>query len=103
PQQPRLPMPPNSPFHTPNGVSLRPAGEKMVSNLSKFREDVMIYRMQEATEVPEGMCVFHEHSDHYSLQVAREMTLEELNERGYRAQTKEEFLDAYYDEDDQDN
>ncbi|KAJ3200555.1 hypothetical protein HDU67_002008 [Dinochytrium kinnereticum] len=81
----------------------------MVQILNDFRDDVRIYRLQEATEVPEGLCVLHEHGGHYSLQVAKEMTLEDFNGRltkfleGLPSQSREEFLEFFYDDDDQDN
>jgi hypothetical protein len=105
-----MPMPPGSEFHTPNGMSLRPCSEKMIGILKNYAGNtVRVYRMQEATNVPKGFCVFHEHSDHYSLQVASPMPLSEMNQKlteflkSIPSVTKEQFLEAYYDVDDQDN
>ena len=105
-----MPMPADSPFHTPNGMSLRPCSPKMIDILKNFNgNEVRVYRLQEATECPEGLCVFHEHSDHFSLQVARPMSLDEFNDKltqylkSIPSVTKDQFLEAYYDEDDQDN
>ena len=104
------PIPEGSEFHTPNGMSLRPLSPKMIDILKNFNgQNVKVYRCQEATKVPDGFCVFHEHSDHYSLQVAQPMALSEMNEKltDYLASipsvTKDQFLESYYDEDDQDN
>ena len=65
--------------------------------------------MQEASKLSEDLCVFHEHSDHYSLQVTREMGLEEFNGKlteylkSLPSNSKEEFLEWWDDVDDQDN
>lgn len=105
-----MPMPDGSKFHTPNGMSLRARSDKMMAILSNFQGDeVHVYRMQEGTTVPDGMCVYLEHSDHYSLQVTRPITLEQFNTQlteylqSLPALTKQEFIDAYNDIDDQDN
>ena len=96
-------------FHTPNGMSLRPLGPNMIDILNRFRGEAMIYRLQEATPLPEGTVLFHEHSDHYSLQVEKPMMLEDFNEKltaylkTLPAVTKQDFLEAYDDLDDQDN
>jgi len=41
----------------------------------------MIYRLEKGSTLPQEFCLFHEHTDHYSLQVARAMGLEEVNRR----------------------
>lgn len=103
------PMPIGDPFHTPNGMSLRPSGETMASILRGFRGDPKVYRMQAGTTLPEGLVVLHEHSDHYSLQAAREMPLAELNAsltaylQTLPSVTRDAWLAAYDDVDDQDN
>ncbi|KAJ3288515.1 hypothetical protein HDU79_004789 [Rhizoclosmatium sp. JEL0117] len=103
-----LPME-GSTFHTPNGMSLRPLGPKMIDILEKFKGDPTVYRMQENLKVPEGMVLIHEHSDHYSMQVAEPMSLEAFNGKLTRfletlpKQTKQQFLDEWYDEEEGDN
>lgn len=104
------PMPAESHFHTPNGMSLRPMGDKMIEILRNFRgDDLRVYRLQEGTKLPEDLCVFHEHGDHYSMQVARPMPLPEFNEKltellkASPSASKQEMIDAYDDIDDQDN
>ena len=103
------PMPADSPFHTPNGMSLRPSGEKMAAILREFRGDPQVYRMQEGTFLPSGLVVFHEHSDHYSLQVSEEMSLSDFNARltdylkSLPRVSRDAWLAAYDDVDDQDN
>ena len=96
-------------FHTPNGMSLRPLGPNMIDILNRFRGEAMIYRLQEATALPEGTVLFHEPSDHYSLNVEKPMSLEDFNDKlteylkTLPAVTKQDFLEAYDDLDDQDN
>ncbi|KAJ3402891.1 hypothetical protein HDV05_008164 [Chytridiales sp. JEL 0842] len=98
-------------FTTPNGMSLRPANEKMVKILEAFRggDDLRIYRLQENSLLPEDLVVFHEHSDYYSMQVAKAMSLGQFNQRlteylmTLPSQSKSEFMEWYNDVDDQDN
>jgi len=104
-----LPMPLESEFHTPNGMSLRPAGENMRQILENFRGSPRIYRFQEYMALPEGLILFHEHTDHYSLQTSVPTPLDELNQKltmlleSLPSVTKEQWLDWYNDPDDQDN
>jgi hypothetical protein len=96
-------------FHTPNGMSLRPSGEKMAAILREFRGGPRVYRLQEGTRLPDGLVILHEHSDHYSLQVSEEMTLTAFNSKltAYLESlpnvSKDAWLAAYDDIDDQDN
>ncbi|KAJ3086430.1 hypothetical protein HDU96_004917, partial [Phlyctochytrium bullatum] len=64
----------------PNGMSLRPLGEAMLNILAGFQGPARIYFMPEGMQLPEELCVFHERTDHYSMQVTREMPLEEFNQ-----------------------
>jgi hypothetical protein len=103
------PMPADSPFHTPNGMSLRASSEKMATILREFRGEPRVYRMQEGTLLPSGLVVLHEHTDHYSLQVSEEMALAQFNQKltDYLKTlpnvSKAEWLAAFDDVDDQDN
>lgn len=101
--------PPKDKFHTPNGMSLRPAGANMLSILENFRGSPMIYAFVCGMEVPKDMALYHEHTDHYSLQTDVDIPLEEYNEKltsllqSLPAQTKEQFLEMLNDDNDQDN
>ena len=106
-----LPMQGNH-FHTPNGMSLRQANDKMMNILSNFRGDLnllRIYRMQENSPVPDDMVLILEHSDHYSLQTSKEVSLNDFNSKlteylqSLPSLTKEQFVEFYNDVDDQDN
>ena len=99
-------------FHTPNGMSLRQANDKMMNILNNFRGDpnlLRIYRMQENSRVPEGMMLILEHTDHYSLQTSIEQSLADFNAKlteylkSLPSLTKEQFQEFYNDVDDQDN
>jgi hypothetical protein len=98
-------------FHTPNGMSLRPPTEKMRQILEDFRggDSLRIYRLQENLQLPDGLVVIHEHSDHYSLQTTRPVRLEDFNRhlteflQSLPSQSKQEFIDEYDDIDNQDN
>ena len=96
-------------FHTPNGMSLRPNSDIMIKILNNFRGSPRVYALPVGTTLPDGLVVFHEHSDHYSLQTTVPIPLPILNEKLTQllansvSVTKEQFLDAQEDEDDQDN
>lgn len=97
-------------FHTPNGMSLRPNSENMINILRNFRGSPRVYSLPVGTKLPDGLCVIHEHSDHYSLQTTEQIPLPALNDKLTRlladaavSVTKEQFLEAQDDEDDQDN
>ena len=99
-------------FHTPNGMSLRQKSAKMVSILESFRgnpDSIKVYRMQEWSQVPLDMVLILEHSDHYSLQVNKPMTLDQFNTsltnylQSLPSQSMQENLDEYNDLDDFDN
>lgn len=98
-----------SKFTTPNGMSLRPAGDTMIQILKSFRGEPKIYHLACGLELPKGLVVYHEHSDHYSLQTSEPISLTMFNERLTKflqelpAQTKEQFLNQMEDIDDQDN
>ena len=103
------PLPIPSSFHTPNGMSLRPAGPNMISILERFRGSPIIFTLACGLELPQGLCLYHEHSDHYSLQTTVPVALQDFNESLTRflsalpRQTKDQFLAQMMDEDDQDN
>jgi hypothetical protein len=65
--------------------------------------------MQEWSQVPLDMVLILEHSDHYSLQVNKPMTLDQFNTsltnylQSLPSQSMQEFLDEYNDLDDFDN
>lgn len=100
-----------SQFHTPNGMSLRTANPKMRQILGDFRggPELRVYRMQEHLNLPDGLVLLHEHSDHYSLQTSVPVPLDKLNQKlteflqTLPSQSKEEFIEWFDDVDDQDN
>lgn len=104
------PVPVDTPFEGPNGMSLRPAEENMLGILKKFKGTPMVYRMHEGLLLPESLVVYHEHTDHYSMQTQTPMSLGEFNtaltdflKSLPPPMTREQFFAAMDDEDDQDN
>jgi hypothetical protein len=103
------PMPPNSSFHTPNGMSLRPVGENMLRILQEYKGEPRIYRIHEGLLLPSGLIVYHEHTDHWSLQTSEPIALAAFNEKltafleTLPSQTRQQFLEQLEDEEDQDN
>jgi hypothetical protein len=96
-------------FHTPNGMSLRPKSDKMLDILRDFKGSPRVYCLHEGMNLPEGLVVIHEHSDHWSLQTSTPISLPDLNNKMTALLattvnvTKEQFLAAQEDEEDQDN
>ena len=104
------PVAPGTPFAGPNGMSLRPAGANMTRILLGFKGAPQIYRMHEGLLLPDGLVVYHEHTDHYSLQTTAPIALADLNAMMTELlrslpppQTREQFQAMLNDEDDQDN
>mmetsp|Transcript_7041 Transcript_7041/g.10461 ORF Transcript_7041/g.10461 Transcript_7041/m.10461 type:complete len:149 (-) Transcript_7041:98-544(-) len=95
-------------FHTPNGMSLRPAGEKMIEVLKQYKGEAKVFRLHEGVLLPPNLVVLHEHTDHYSLQTTEPIELPKFNQLlseyllTFPSSTKEQFLEEYFDEDDQD-
>ena len=98
-----------SKFTTPNGMSLRPVGENMLKILGAFKNETMLYRMHEGMELPSDFVLYHEHTDHYSLQTSKDISLQDFNMKltvflkSLPSQTKSQFLEELEDEDDFDN
>ncbi|KAM0664869.1 hypothetical protein ACQRIT_000503 [Beauveria bassiana] len=91
-------------YKAPNGASLRPNSpyqQLLVKKLFKG-DDVRIYSIPKGMPLPESLLLVHERSDHYSLQPARNMPLEEANREitGFLlgnalVYTKSQWLHAY--------
>lgn len=96
-------------FTTPNGMSLRPVTDTMLGILKAFKGEPKVYRLACGMELPPGLVLYHEHSDHYSLQTSKPIQLDELNKRltellqSLPVQTREQFLKEIEEIDDQDN
>lgn len=104
------PVPLNTPYEGPNGMSLRPAEEKMLGILKNLKGNPKVYRMHEGLLLPEPLVVCHEHTDHYSMQTQTPISLVEFNAALTDflnslppPMTREQFFAAMDDEDDQDN
>lgn len=66
-------------FTGPNGMSLRPDCSKFRCLLSSFRGPFKVYTLQSGLQIPEDLLLIHEHTDHYSLQVKKSMSLDHFN------------------------
>ncbi|KAF8526617.1 hypothetical protein BU17DRAFT_62106 [Hysterangium stoloniferum] len=69
-------------FIGPNGCSLRepfsPTFQEIVRN---FRgSNILVYVLPKGSPLPPSLTILHEHSDHFSMQCTRPMTLDELND-----------------------
>ncbi|KAL8921734.1 MAG: hypothetical protein Q9172_003851 [Xanthocarpia lactea] len=98
---------PNS-YAAPNGASMRPntAAQKRLVTIFN-RSTAVVYSLPAGTKLPEDLLMVHEFRDHYSLQAATEMTVEELNSKittflknNGKTLTKElnSLLDTFYAE-----
>ncbi|MCJ1249704.1 hypothetical protein MMC30_006930 [Trapelia coarctata] len=88
---------------TPNGASMRPNTRTQNSLVKTFHgSNIVIFAIPQGTQIPDGLILVHGFADHYSLQAAKEMTLQELNKRvtdfmntaGQRL-TKEQWFQKY--------
>ena len=68
-------------FLGPNGMSMRPLGPMLAVLLHNFKGRCNVFEVPEGTKIPKGLILFHEHSDHFAVQPAEEMTLSELNKQ----------------------
>ncbi|GAA5912534.1 hypothetical protein JCM6882_004795 [Rhodosporidiobolus microsporus] len=67
-------------FEKPNGCSLRPDGPTMQEIIRNFgARDTVVWRIEEGTHLPPTLILYHEHSDHYSLQPRVPMPLSDLD------------------------
>jgi hypothetical protein len=95
-------------FSTPNGMSLRPSSETMRTILESFRGEPTIYTLSTGLKLPDGLCIYHEHTDHYSMQCTKPISLDDFNVKltdflkSLPSQSKQQFLAMLDDIDDQD-
>ncbi|MCJ1257297.1 hypothetical protein MMC24_005122 [Lignoscripta atroalba] len=69
-------------FLAPNGASLRPNSPYQHHLVKMFQGgDALIYAVPKGTALPEDLILVHERSDHWSLQPAKEIAIDELNEK----------------------
>ncbi|KAF1365185.1 hypothetical protein EJ07DRAFT_94999 [Lizonia empirigonia] len=69
-------------YSPPNGASMRPNTEQNRSLIQKYRgQQVVVYSVPAGTQLPDDLILVHEFDDHYSLQAARDMPLQELNDK----------------------
>ncbi len=59
---------PASPLPGPNGMSLRPDGPTMRRTLEAFKGTPIIFSFLVGLQLPKGLVLLHEHTDHFSLQ-----------------------------------
>ncbi|KXS19844.1 hypothetical protein M427DRAFT_52692 [Gonapodya prolifera JEL478] len=96
-------------FTTPNGMSPRPFGPKMAEILRQFRGSPLVYRLHEGTVLLDSLCVWHVHTDQWSMQTTVETSLHDFNQELTRLlesvppQTREELFAEMEDKDNQDN
>ncbi|KAG6244646.1 hypothetical protein E4U24_004912 [Claviceps purpurea] len=91
-------------YVAPNGASMRPNSVYQQSLVSwRFRgSDVIVYSVPKGTSLPDDLVLVHERTDHYSLQPAEQMTIDNLNTKiteflraNAEVFTRERWLKAY--------
>ncbi|KAI3648015.1 hypothetical protein MP228_008236 [Amoeboaphelidium protococcarum] len=103
------PVEPRDKFTIPNGMSLRPASDKMLEILKLWRGEPRIYVLRGGMTLPEGLCVYHEHTDHHSLQTTVPIEPEEFYKKltkllqDQHSVSKQQMIAMLEDPDDQDN
>ena len=70
---------PSEYFVAPNGMSLRPEGIQMWDILASYRGNPKVCIVPKGTPIPPELVLYHERSDHYSLQTATPRTPSALN------------------------
>ncbi|OAA63639.1 hypothetical protein SPI_03802 [Niveomyces insectorum RCEF 264] len=93
-----------STYQAPNGASMRPNSpyqQRLVRHIFKGT-DVLVYAVPAGTRLPMDLILVHERSDHYSLQPARMMTIDDLNtkitdflQRKGRIYKRDDWLKTY--------
>ena len=68
-------------FLGPNGMSLRPAGFFFAVLLHNFKGRCTIFEVPAGSQLTDELVLFHEHSDHYSVQTTKEVSLAAFNKR----------------------
>ncbi|KAL8928977.1 MAG: hypothetical protein Q9208_001420 [Pyrenodesmia sp. 3 TL-2023] len=66
-------------YEFPNGFSLRTNDKRQQQLVRNRGKSVLIFRIPEETEVPEDLILVQDTEHHYSLQPAKEMTVDEFN------------------------
>eukprot|EP01088_Endostelium_zonatum_P007279 TRINITY_DN194_c0_g1_i1.p1 TRINITY_DN194_c0_g1~~TRINITY_DN194_c0_g1_i1.p1 ORF type:complete len:163 (-),score=9.33 TRINITY_DN194_c0_g1_i1:45-509(-) len=75
-----LPLEDSTHFKQPNGLSLRPDTPFMNELIRKFKsKNGVVFTLPEGLELPEELILYHEHSDHYSIQTTKPVTLNDFN------------------------
>jgi hypothetical protein len=78
--RPRVPAGEDERFLGPNGMSMRPKGGMLAVIVGGFKgARTIVFEVPAGTPLPPELCVLHEHSDHFSVQPALEMTPARLN------------------------
>ncbi|KAJ2987196.1 hypothetical protein HDV02_006317 [Globomyces sp. JEL0801] len=96
-------------FKTPNGMSLRPASNQMLEILHKFNGNPTIYCLLSGLKLPDGLCIYHEHTNHYSLQTTTPISIHQFNAnltnflKSLPTMDKNSFIEMMNDENDFDN
>lgn len=96
-------------FTGPNGMSLRPDGDNMRRILAGFKGSPTVFTLPVGLQLPPTLVVLHEHTDHWSMQARVPMPFADFNHELTKLleaapkQTREEFIAAADDEDNQDN
>ncbi|KAJ6436233.1 hypothetical protein O9K51_11216 [Purpureocillium lavendulum] len=68
-------------YSGPNGASMRPLGETQTNLVKSFKgDDMLVWGVPEGTALPDTLILVHEHTDHYSLQPAQQMSVKDLNQ-----------------------
>ncbi|KAG6009338.1 hypothetical protein E4U21_002646 [Claviceps maximensis] len=84
----------------PNGASMRPLAKAQIELVKQYvGPNIIVYQVPENTILPDNLVLFDEGNNHFSMQPAKPMTVEELNvaltnffEENGKKYTKEQWL-----------
>ena len=90
-------------FIGPNGASFRPNTYNLQNTVRLFKApEFQIVKIPEGTKLPSELVALHEHTDHWSVQCAKPMSLPKLNklvsllcQKSGTTYTKEQFVELY--------
>lgn len=87
----------------PNGASFRPNTYNLQNTVRLFKApEFQVVKIPQGTQLPPELVALHEHTDHWSIQCTKPMTLYKLNgfvsrlcQNKGTTYTKEQFLEQY--------
>ncbi|KAI1307406.1 hypothetical protein F5Y03DRAFT_393950 [Xylaria venustula] len=86
-----------STYSAPNGASMRPVGKNQEGLVETFKgSNVVVYAIPEGTPLPSDLILVHEHTDHYSLQAAKnDAKIDDFIRKYSQVYTRDQWLATF--------